>query len=192
MGDSSQLTFLKERVPVVDGPVLEIGSRSVNGRTSSFRDFYTGPYVGVDCEAGDGVDVVMDLAKSELEFHEHFALAICCSVLEHVENPWVMAGNITKALRPGGKLYISVPWVWRYHAYPDDYWRFSWRGVQMLFQDLKWGDALYSTTRAGEFFPASPNVDDQRAMVVEGRKYLPYLMVNMIGEKDGLAKQDSE
>jgi methyltransferase family protein len=181
VGDSSQLTFLKQRIPVVDGPVLEIGSRHVNGRTSSFRDFYKGTYIGVDCEAGEGVDVVADLAKTQIAC-EPIALAICCSVLEHVERPWIMAENITKLLRPGGKLYISVPWVWRYHAYPDDYWRFSWRGVQMLFPDLKWEEPLFSTTRAGELFPAVPNADDQRAMVVEGRKYLPYLMVNMIGE----------
>lgn len=181
MGDSSQLAFLKERIPVVDGPVLEIGSRQVNGRTSSFRDFYQGRYIGIDCEEGLGVDVVIDLAKAELH-SEPFALVICCSVLEHVQKPWVMAENITKLLKPGGKLYISVPWVWRYHTYPDDYWRFSWRGVQMLFPDLRWGEPMFSTTRAGEFFLAVPSADDERSMVVEGRKYLPYLMVNMIGE----------
>jgi len=41
---------------------------------------------------------------------------------------------------------MSVPWVWRYHAYPDDYFRFSWRGIETLFPEFSWSDKHYSTT----------------------------------------------
>src|SRR5918994_6569836 len=150
MGDANQRLFLERHVPRVDGAVIEIGSKDY-GSTTSFRDLYReAEYVGTDLEAGKGVDVVVDLTKGLGDLGEaRFALAICCSVLEHTPRPWIMAENITRLLRPGGSLYISVPWVWRYHAYPDDYFRFSPRAVGALFPALEWTQAAYSTTVTG-------------------------------------------
>ncbi|MGH8691989.1 MAG: class I SAM-dependent methyltransferase [Burkholderiales bacterium] len=192
MGDANQRLFLERHVPRVDGPVVEIGSKDY-GSTASFRDLYRGvDYVGADLEAGKGVDVVVDLTKGLGGLEEHrFALAICCSVLEHTPEPWVMAGNITRLLRPDGVLYLSVPWVWRYHAYPDDYFRFSPRAVQSLFPALQWTHAAYSTNVAGEMVPLElgdfREVDNRMAALVDTpqgqRKYLPYLMVNMLGRR---------
>lgn len=187
MGDANQLAFLKQHVPTVDGPVLEVGSKQY-GSTSSFRDFYRGvEYVGIDMEAGEGVDRVIDLSiplpKAEVLADCGVALVVCCSVLEHVERPWVMAENITMLMRHGGKLYISVPWVWRWHGYPSDYWRFSWRGIEVLFPDFTWEKPVYSGNVPGEFTDAEPGADDKMAVHVGERKYLPYLMVNMIGTR---------
>jgi SAM-dependent methyltransferase len=140
-----------------------------------------------------GVDQVIDLTAGVGSLPErHFELIVCCSVLEHVSQPWKMAENLTRLMAPGGKLYMSVPWVWRYHAYPDDYFRFSFRGVAALFPDLDWSPPVYSTNVEGEFIPIpaeNPGVDNGMAKhaAVDGgpamRKYLPYLMVNMIGVK---------
>ncbi len=197
MGDVNQRIFLEKLVPRADGPVIEIGSKDY-GSTVSFRDLYKDvEYVGTDLEPGKGVDVVADLSAGlgVLE-KSHFALAICCSVLEHTPTPWVMAANIAKLLRPGGALYISVPWVWRYHAYPDDYFRFSPRAVQALFPEVEWTHATYSTTVGGEHIELNlrdvREVDNRMAahQATPGgqRKYLPYLMVNMLGRKK--EKQD--
>ncbi len=196
MGDINQQRFLRKKVPACDGPVLEIGSKDY-GNTSTFRQFYGAcSYVGVDLAPGAGVDVVADLTAGIATLPEnHFALGICCSVLEHVHKPWLMAENITRLLRPSGRLYVSVPWVWRYHPYPDDYFRFSFRGVRSLFEGFDWGPAYYSTTAEGEFYPideTQPGIDNSLAVMVKTkddrqRKYLPYLMVNMIGEKRAMA-----
>lgn len=178
MGDSNQLRFLKERIPSVDGLTVEIGSKQ-HGNTPNFRGIYS-PYVGLDREAGEGVDHVCDLETEAPDLQA--SLVICCSVLEHISRPWIAAANIARLVRPGGKLYVSVPWVWKYHAYPDDYWRFSWRGIQVLFPGLEWGEPMYSTTSTGaEFFKAEPGSDGERAHVTDGVKFLPYLMVHMIG-----------
>jgi len=192
VGDVNQRIFLERLVPKVDGPVIEIGAKDY-GSTTSFRDLYLGfEYVGVDLEAGKGVDVVADLTAGTGSLPtEHFALAICCSVLEHTPRPWVMADNIVKLLRPGGQLYLSVPWVWRYHAYPDDYFRFSPRAVRELFSAVQWSRATYSTTVGGEHIELDladfREVDNRMAQHEQtphgSRKYLPYLMVNMLGRK---------
>ena len=177
MGDSNQLRYLQAHVPNAES-VIEIGSKQ-HGNTPNFRSLYSN-HVGLDLEAGAGVDVVCDVEQGIPELSAD--LVICCSVLEHVKRPWLAAANIARLVRSGGKLYISVPWVWKYHAYPDDYWRFSWRGILVLFPDFSWNEPMYSTTSTGaEFFKAEPGSDGERAHVTDGVKYLPYLMVHMIG-----------
>jgi len=191
MGDINQLLYLKKFMPEVSGPVLEIGSKDY-GNTSSFRDYYTSSdYIGIDMEEGENVDHVLDLTKNIGPLaREHFELGICCSVLEHVRKPWVMAENISCLIRPSGTLYLSVPWVWRYHAYPDDYYRFSWRGIIELFPDFDWQNIYYSTNIENEFYEiteASTRIDSKlgfRKRTLRGkRKYLPSLMINMLGLK---------
>lgn len=105
MGDPNQLAYLKHWVPKADGPVLEVGSKEY-GSTASFRDFYAGAeYVGLDMAEGAGVDLVADLTRTIEPLKErHFALGICCSVLEHVDKPWLFAANLTRVIRPGGVL----------------------------------------------------------------------------------------
>ena len=81
--------------------------------------------------------------------------------------------------------------MWRYHAYPDDFFRFSWRGIETLFPGFSWSDKCYSTTVAGEFIEIGEkarDADNRMAKMVElgggqSRKYLPYFMVNMMGTK---------
>ena len=195
MGDANQLIYLKHWLPRVEGPILEVGSKDY-GSTASFRDFYPGSeYVGLDMSEGKGVDLVLDLTRSIGPLKEgHFGLAICCSVLEHVEKPWIFAQNLTRVVRRGGQIYMSVPWVWRYHAYPDDYFRFSHRGVKSLFEEFTWKSLAFSTNVQGEFVDIKedePLADNKLALLVKAgeqqRKYLPYLMVNMLGTRRGPA-----
>jgi SAM-dependent methyltransferase len=175
-------------LPSVSGPILEVGSRDY-GSTENWRALYPGnEYLGVDLAEGKNVDRVVDLVAGTGGLPEtHFALIICCSVLEHVPRPWLLAANMARLLRPGGALYIAVPWVWRYHPYPDDYFRFSWRGVAELFPGVKWSHQVYSTTVPDEFANVGDGVDNslaQHAATPGGsRKYLPYLQVHMLGTK---------
>jgi SAM-dependent methyltransferase len=196
MGDVNQLTYLQRHVPSVEGPVLEVGSKDY-GSTSSFRGVYSAnEYIGVDMAPGKGVDAVVDLVEGIGPLPAaHFQLVICCSVMEHVRRPWVFAENLARLIRPGGRIYVSVPWVWRFHAYPDDYFRFSWRGIAELFHEFDWDGLEYSTTVPGEFIPIGSDtkqVDDSLALRRhvgwvrrKRRMYLPYLMVNMLGRRTG-------
>jgi SAM-dependent methyltransferase len=186
LGHPNHRIFLKTFVPASPGRILEVGSKQY-GSTEDFRTMYGGDYVGLDMEAGDGVDVVHDLTQGlgPLEPHS-FDLVICCSVLEHVRKPWVMAEHLTELLKPGGLLYLAVPWVWRKHNYPDDYYRFSWRGVECLFDRLKWERFHYSTNKTGDFCVAAENKDNERRIHQGAVKYLPYLEIHGLGRLNEL------
>lgn len=191
MGDVNQIKYIKQFIPLVSGPVLEVGSKDY-GNTSTLRTYYSNnEYIGVDMEAGKNVDQVIDFTQGIGDLSEkYFEFCICCSVLEHVEKPWVMAENLTRLIKPKGYVYMSVPWVWRYHAYPDDYFRFSWRGIISLFPEFDWQKICYSTLVPGEFIEVNDKCNDsdnKMALVTDTpmglRKYLPYMMVNMLGIK---------
>lgn len=59
---------------------------------------------------------------------------ICNQVLEHVFNPDQFLQEIFRVLKPGGKLLLSVPFVWDEHLQPMDYARYSSFGLRSLME----------------------------------------------------------
>ena len=50
---------------------------------------------------------------------------ICTQVLEHVPKFWNALSHIAHILKPNGTLVFSVPFSYRFHALPGDFYRFS-------------------------------------------------------------------
>lgn len=59
---------------------------------------------------------------------------ICNQVLEHVFNPDLFLQEIFRVLKPGGKLLMTVPFVWDEHEQPWDYARYSSFGLRSLLE----------------------------------------------------------
>lgn len=137
--------------------VLQVGSRTLvaDRNVRNWRKLVAtrfGPkarFVGLDLVEGANVDCVADIcsdrqALKEKLGEEPFDLAICCHVLEHTRHPARAAGNIEEALRPGGLAFVAAAWSQAFHATPDDYWRFSVRGLMLLFGRLEVASSFYS------------------------------------------------
>ncbi len=161
MGDRNQLLFGRRHRELFRPPCLEVGSRD-EGFTVSFRpelDGRPGDYVGVDAESGPGVDAVVDLAGEFSAVSRvlpgAFATVFCLSVLEHCSQPFRMAENIQRLLAPGGTLYVSVPFSWEVHRFPEDYWRFTPAAVRLLFPGVEFPPDLcaYHTQVENDFRP---------------------------------------
>jgi SAM-dependent methyltransferase len=159
MGDLNQLDFVRRNAPQFHGPYLEVGSKDY-GNTQDLRSLFAAQdrYIGVDLEEGPGVDVVLDLTGPLETIEERlgpvrFGTIFCLSVLEHCQQPFKMAENLTRLLRPGGVVCISAPFAWEYHSYPSDYWRFTHHGIQRLFAGLDFDleQGVWATCRTGEF-----------------------------------------
>lgn len=59
----------------------------------------------------------------------------CFAVLEHVTQPWVVAAEIRRMLKPGGKCYICWPFLQPVHGYPSHYYNATRRGLELMFSD---------------------------------------------------------
>jgi SAM-dependent methyltransferase len=134
--------FERDYVRPSEGRTLIVGSKVYGGRPdrrSLFPDA-----IGVDMLPGDGVDFVANLESQDvsarLGMFDHIE---CTSVLEHSRKPWKLSANLERMLKPEGSLYLSVPFVWRVHAYPNDYFRFTAEGVRVLFPRVGWLSLLY-------------------------------------------------
>lgn len=115
------------------GRTLVVGSRVYGGKVDR-RTLYA-QALGLDMQPGEGVDVVHDL---ELPLIDQFDHIDCCSVLEHVRRPWLMAENILGVMKPGATILITVPFVWRLHDYPGDFWRMTPEALPILFPGVLW------------------------------------------------------
>jgi SAM-dependent methyltransferase len=116
--------------------VLEIGS----GRQDLGADAYSlkqlfpqaGEFVQSDVNPAFGHRVV-DITEMALD--QEFDLILCMNVLEHVFDVQRAVDNLRKALRPGGKLLIAVPFVYPYHDEPIDFWRITEHSLRALCRD---------------------------------------------------------
>jgi hypothetical protein len=175
MGSLNQLLFVKRHASKLTGPYLEVGSKDY-GNTQDLRSVFRGrgEYVGADSEPGPGVDVFLDFTLPFAEIDNllggrRFGTIFCLSVLEHCQQPFVMAENLSRLLSPGGKLCVSVPFAYQYHAYPSDYWRFTHEGIKKLFPQLHFDlhDGAAATSRTGEFKP----LDQELGKISFGSKW---------------------
>ncbi|MBK0399403.1 methyltransferase domain-containing protein [Limibaculum sp. M0105] len=208
------------------GPILQIGARrqvidrsAENRRTWRERAADKG-FVGADLEHGENVDAVFDIcwpldriaAALLPSGQREFGGIVCAHLLEHVKDPFGAARNIAALLAPGGRVFIQVPWVQAFHAFPDDYWRISLSGLELLFEGLVPVDAFYSggssdvayrITRGGRtdfsrrtreaeaelFQVLLPREASQRLLAQAGKRlhlsrgYLPVTVINFVAEK---------
>ena len=56
------------------------------------------------------------------------------NVFEHLYDPFCAARNIWHLCRDGGLIVTIVPFAQRFHESPDDYFRYTHRGLERIFE----------------------------------------------------------
>lgn len=64
----------------------------------------------------------------------HFDVVFCNAVLEHVANPEEVMAEFRRVCRPGGHLYLCVPFLQPEHKDPTDYQRYTADGLAALVE----------------------------------------------------------
>lgn len=106
----------------------------LNAGSSDVR--YGGDCTNVDIQAKPGVDYVCDI--HELPFRDNsFDVVVCNAVLQYCENPFTVAKQFLRVLRPGGYLYVDAPWMQPYCQDTPDKFRFSEDGLKTVFKDFE-------------------------------------------------------
>ena len=134
LGGLSTRKFL-ERFPV-GSRVLNLGSGVHRPRPD---------IVNVDIFFYPGVNVIAN--GEELPFADASIDAIICeNLLEHVPRPHIIVAEMLRVLKPGGQLYVVMPFIYPFHACPNDFYRWTGRGIRELLRD---GEVLDVGARAG-------------------------------------------
>jgi SAM-dependent methyltransferase len=88
--------------------------------------------VGIDVAPGPSVDVVIDADRRWPLDDASFDAVLCTQVLEHVVDIDHTLSEIRRVLRPGGRVIITVPFIYNEHDPRHDYRRLSRQGVEAL------------------------------------------------------------
>jgi len=125
---------MTEFAPMLSGRLLDVGCGSKPYQAL----FAVDAYIGLDIDSEES-------RKRGIADHHYdgnafpfadatFDSVLCNQVLEHVFNPDEFLGEIVRVLKPGGKLLLTVPFVWDEHEQPYDYARYSSFGLRALLE----------------------------------------------------------
>lgn len=152
-------------------PALVVGSKCYDEKVD--RRMLYDSALGVDMSPGPGVDLVHDLEQPLPPEAGMFRHLDCVSVLEHVRNPFKFCESVVDSLLPGATVLVIVPWHWRIHGYPLDYWRFTPEAIKVLFPDVTWHFQKYLIE--GKLRKLVPKI------TVDGVRYLARSELVMVG-----------
>lgn len=120
--------------PELGGRLLDVGC----GRKPYEHLFTTTDYVGLEIETTEH----RDEKKADFYYDGHrfpfdaasFDSVIANEVFEHVFEPAEFLSEVSRVLRPRGRLLLTLPFVWDEHEQPYDFARYSSFGIRHVLE----------------------------------------------------------
>ncbi len=130
--------------------VLSVGAAGeVNRLLESIAAEHGFEVVQLDIDSSLNPDIVADICTWSAS--EAFDVVVAAEVLEHCHHPRAALANLNESLRSGGRLILTVPFIFPIHDAPVDYFRYTRHGLDLLlggFEDVvvsernNWGETL--------------------------------------------------
>jgi len=120
---------LEEHLPEMEGVILDVGcgQKPYRDLILSEKSSVTN-YIGLDFTENpihdNDPEITWQKGKIPLQ-DKSIDSAICTEVLEHCPDPENILKEIYRVLRPGGNLFLTVPFLWPLHEVPFDECRYT-------------------------------------------------------------------
>jgi SAM-dependent methyltransferase len=125
---------IEDSAASLEGPLLDVGCGTKPYRSLFRVERYAGLEIDTPEARGRAIaDAYYDGKRFPFQDRE-FRGALCNQVLEHVFEPDAFLREIARVLQPGGRLLLTVPFVWDEHEQPYDYARYSSFGLKALLE----------------------------------------------------------
>ena len=149
-GTILQNCYLQELfAPRLSGSVLNIGAGTANLKYRHAEMFGVAEYHTLEPSAEMQCTFVASATDMQPVESNRYDWVMSTAVLEHVDDPWAAAREHIRAAKPGGFIYVVVPFDQVMHPAKDfgDYFRFTPQGVRKMFESCRvlevetWGDS---------------------------------------------------
>lgn len=125
---------IKELGSSVTGKTLDVGCATKPYEQLFRSDIYHGLEIETTVHSDESkADFYYDGNVFPFQEREYDSV-VTNQVLEHVFNPDQFLSEISRVLKPGGALLLTVPFVWDEHEQPYDYARYSTFGLKSLLE----------------------------------------------------------
>ena len=125
---------ISKHVKNIGGVVIDLGG----GKNPSYERFWQikpDKFIRVDIDEKAEPDVVADLNKL-LPFSDNFAdVVFLFNVIYILEKPDQVLEEIHRILKPGGRLFLTSPFIFNEAKEPNDYWRFTSEALEKLLKE---------------------------------------------------------
>jgi SAM-dependent methyltransferase len=88
--------------------------------------------VTLDIDPDSEPDIVADAHDLNMIPDNSADCVVSICVIEHCAKPWVVMDEVFRILKPGGTVFIGVPFMFPFHADPIDNYRVSYKGIDIL------------------------------------------------------------
>lgn len=162
-----------------DGQILDIGGIRRNGQGTGCPRLSPGAsvlYLNIDPDAKP--DILTDAAEIPLA-DASLDNVWCLNTLEHVRDPIRVFHEAVRVLKPGGRIAVAVPFLYRIHADPDDYWRFTASVLRDMATHEALDDVAVQELGGGPFLAAASLAQSVLPNVI----FIPFLACARIGDR---------
>ena len=104
-------------------------------------------YISADLAVGDNkwdysnLDYIAPLDNLPID-DASFDAILCTQVLEHLEYPREAVKELFRVLKPGGKLFLTVPMAHSEHQVPYDFFRYTSYGLKSICEHAGFGKII--------------------------------------------------
>ena len=127
--------WLEQEARALDGKNLRCLNIGANGDIFEFvRPLTTAEIVQIDIDESRKPDIVTSVCSMPMFEGASFDAVFMMEVLEHVPEPQQALSEIRRVLKPGGRLILSVPFIFPLHEEPHDYYRYTKYGLAYMLR----------------------------------------------------------
>jgi SAM-dependent methyltransferase len=156
-------SLMNERVRrlILEEPILDLGAGEHG--TSSYHQlingFETMKVASVDISPEKRPTKVADIEIGIPFGNDEFRTCLAFNLFEHLYRFDQVFGEAWRVLAPGGRLYIAVPFLFRVHADPSDYYRYTQHCLERKLMEAGFGEIVIEPQGGGAVTAALAQVD---------------------------------
>lgn len=119
---------------ILNGEVLDLGGEKNSGYLSLAQGKFQVTTVNLSKDIG--CDIIHNLEEVPLPFsNETYDAVVLNNTLEHIYHAQELVKESVRVLKKGGKIIITIPFLFPEHPSPHDYWRFTGESMQKMLED---------------------------------------------------------